>query len=160
MGRPKLLLHLLPLDELLSRRTAVDVNTGCYLWTGPHSRDGYGILQGTGLKAVRAHRHVWALANGREIPAGLIVRHKCDNPPCVNPQHLEVGTRADNMADKVQRERAHWQLTSAKVREIRRQWRTGRYNIIQLAKMYRGISESRLIDVVDPRRQHFRHISR
>jgi hypothetical protein len=53
-----------------------------------------------------AHRYVWQQANG-PIPNGLVVRHKCDNPACVNLDHLELGTQADNMADRVNRNRVN-----------------------------------------------------
>jgi hypothetical protein len=49
-------------------------------------------------KLVKAHRYAWARQHG-EIPKGLIVRHKCDNPKCVNHEHLDVGTHTDNVAD-------------------------------------------------------------
>lgn len=52
----------------------------------------------------RAHRVAWEIYNG-PIPQGLLVRHKCDNPPCANPEHLELGTDADNSRDAVERSR-------------------------------------------------------
>lgn len=65
---------------------------------------GYGKLKSDdGL--IGAHRASWILANG-PIPDGLCVLHRCDNPPCVNPAHLWVGTHADNAADKVAKGRA------------------------------------------------------
>ena len=68
----------------------------CWIWTGYIDKDGYGIL---GLhKNTRAHRIAWMLQNG-EIPKNMCVLHKCDNPPCVNPKHLWVGTHQENMQD-------------------------------------------------------------
>lgn len=82
-------------------------SNSCWPWTGWKDVDGYGAIklrhQGQGLMA-RAPRVSYVLHYG-EIPAGQIVRHKCDNPSCVNPAHLELGTTADNMADKVKRGR-------------------------------------------------------
>lgn len=70
---------------------------GCWEWTGQRARFGYGRaahLFGTHL----AHRISWTLANG-PIPKGLFVCHHCDNPPCVRPDHLFLGTASDNIRD-------------------------------------------------------------
>lgn len=53
----------------------------------------------------RAHRLSWSIFNSSPIPSGLVIRHKCDNPGCVNPDHLEIGTQKDNNIDKILRGR-------------------------------------------------------
>lgn len=78
---------------------------GCWAFKGAHSADGYGSFW-DGTRAVRAHRYAWELANG-PIPAGLLIRHSCDNPSCVRPDHLSLGTDADNKADSMARGRHH-----------------------------------------------------
>jgi len=79
-------------------------NSGCWLWLGGLTGSGYGrfYLDGVG---VQAHRYSWELHNGRSIPDGLEGCHICDNRPCVNPEHIFVGTQSDNLQDMVRKGR-------------------------------------------------------
>lgn len=83
----------------------------CWPWLASFRGD-YGYIRITG-KGEQAHRIAWALANGRSIPAGLLIRHSCDNPACCNPQHLLLGTQAQNVLDAIERGRhvnPNWRL--------------------------------------------------
>lgn len=73
----------------------------CWLWTGNRDKDGYGSLR-TPTTQVRAHRVSFQIHNPGVSIDGLMVRHKCNNPPCVNPAHLLSGTHLDNMADRME----------------------------------------------------------
>lgn len=73
----------------------------CWWWTSAvGSSLGYGVFWIGGGKSKYAHRVSWELSNGRAVPDGMCVLHECDNPLCVNPSHLRLGTHQDNNEDK------------------------------------------------------------
>lgn len=76
---------------------------GCWLWIGHRNGDGYGET-GYGGKFRYAHRASYELLIG-QIPKNKVIRHRCDNPPCVNPEHLIVGTKKENHTDMITRGR-------------------------------------------------------
>lgn len=131
-----------------------DVLTGCWEWRAAKSRVGYGVIRELG-RSFYAHRCAWEAMNG-PIPPGLEICHTCDNRGCVNPAHLFVGTRADNMADASQKDRTCFgvsrrnaKLNDDKVREIRVLVGAG-LSKAEAARQF-GVSLSTLIRVVDRR---------
>lgn len=120
----------------------------CWPWTAALNEHGYGVMRPEGKRSgptVKAHRVALMLA-GVEID-GLLIRHSCDNPPCVNPAHLSTGTPADNAADMVSRgrqargsRRGTNKLTEAQIPEIRARAAAGQLQRV-LAAEY-GVSRS------------------
>ncbi len=94
-----------PPSERFDRRIAKR-GEGCWEWTGARMPRGYGIFRmSQPRRNVLAHRFAWERAFG-PIPLGHDVCHSCDNPPCVRPEHLFIGTRKANMADMVAKGRS------------------------------------------------------
>lgn len=137
---------------------------GCILWGGL-LQNGYGVFNTRegGKRRIRlAHRFAWELAFGR-ITAGLYVLHRCDVPACVNPEHLFLGTPADNAADKVAKGRQRKgessslsKLTAADVRSMRDRYAAGGVTQKQLAEEHR-ISLSNVYAVLT--RRSWRHLA-
>lgn len=109
--------------------------TGCWVWTGARGQHGHGHFW-LGDRVGRAHRFSWELANG-PIPQtdgyhGTCVCHRCDNPPCVNPAHLFLGSHKDNLSDAGRKGRlprgrrhVHNRLTENQVLEVVERHRSG-----------------------------------
>lgn len=91
----------------------VQKTDNCWNWIASKVKDGYGFFRLPGYKSMRAHRFSWEFHNGT-IPKGICVLHKCDNPACVNPAHLFLGTDADNVKDMMNKGRGKYNPNPAK----------------------------------------------
>ena len=96
-----------PLTVRLMARRVITAE-GCWEYSGARNGDGYGMIGRGGPGNVgKTHRVAYELYVG-PIPRGLHVLHRCDNPPCFNPEHLTVGTNADNLADRDRKGRGNF----------------------------------------------------
>lgn len=146
---------LKPLLERFEKYAEVSEND-CWGWNAFINDDGYGIIYKDG-KITRAHRVSYEIFIGI-IPEGLSVLHKCDNPPCSNPQHLFLGTQKDNVIDMMKKGRANFKavgrgednykniLTESNVRKIR-EFQTQGIKRNALAKQF-GVSKSTINAIV------------
>lgn len=141
----------------------VDSETGCWNWTKAVSnhKNSYGRMR-VGDKIVLVPRYSYEFFIG-PIPNGLVVRHKCDNPPCFNPEHLMVGEPVDNVQDSIERGRRnqakgsqckHAKLTKKQVLKIRRMLADGSRDK-EVANIY-GMSRSAIGQI--RRRETWNHI--
>lgn len=142
-------------DEQFKRHfwSRVDKDEDCWLWTGAKDSNDYGLV-GRSRRMLRVHRVAWEFTYGRPIPEGLCVLHRCDNPPCVNPDHLFLGTKADNHADSVAKNRHSFgerngmaKLTFREVRFIRKAYAAGLGTHRKLADRF-GVSQDTIWKVV------------
>lgn len=148
-----------PADVIRRYGAAPPDENGCVLWSGATGRNGYGKANLRG-QTVGAHRIAYEYHHG-PIPDGMVVRHTCDVKRCIARDHLLAGTQADNIADKVDRDRvAHGVaihcaiMTPERVIRLRADYATGRYSQRQLAATY-GISQPTVSQII--RRKTWMH---
>ncbi len=128
---------------------------GCWIWTAGTYADGYGGFY-DGKKMVRCNRYSWSLKHG-PIPPRMLVCHTCDNPICVNPRHLFLGTNAVNLADMANKDRSTHgiknpmaKLDPLRVVAIRRDYGNGGSTQKQVGARH-GISEASVREIVHRR---------
>jgi hypothetical protein len=124
-----------------------NTTTGCWEWSGANNGRGYGKFHigGEGNPQRYAHRISWIIANG-DIPKGLWILHKCDNPKCVNPNHMFLGTQTDNMQDAASKGRikggargeaaGKGKLKEVDVLNIKQLLSQGNVQQVEIARMY------------------------
>jgi hypothetical protein len=127
-----------PLSERFWEK--VDKSGDCWVWTGATVRTGHGKIYAHGHPTA-AHRLSYEWSYG-PIPEGLCVCHRCDNPPCVRPDHLFLGTIADNNHDSIGKGRsATARLTETQVREMRASYAAHEGSFARLAQRF-GVNPS------------------
>ena len=156
--------------EQFWRQVAIGDPHRCWEWQGKSmtKAGGYGLMWVPGIrKLVSANRIAWEISNG-PISPGLVIRHKCDNPPCCNPAHLILGTTSDNAKDMVSRNRQNpanlaalldWTrrngkrpinatLTAKEAEIIRQLYAAGRITQGALAKQF-GVTQSNISRIIN-----------
>jgi len=132
----------------------VDISGDCWLWKAWRKPSGYGQFRFNGIN-MHAHRVAWMLTNGN-IPEGMCVLHRCDNPPCCNPDHLRLGTQQENIADRDSKgrhkalrgeEQGSSKLNDDSIREIRTLYATGLLSQKDLADGF-GVSQATVSSIV------------
>ena len=132
----------------------------CWEWQGRKDKGGYGALG-----RLKAHRISYEIYHAEPL-GDLHCLHKCDNPGCVNPEHLFAGTNLDNIQDKVDKGRCYTgnqsgqhngnaKLTNDLVKEIRRLYNTGEYTTVNLGKKY-GVNRATISYIVN--NKTFKHL--
>ena len=111
----------------------VEKSDDCWIWTGARNEKGYGNV----WPSRKAHRVSWEMRYG-EIPDGLFVLHECDNPPCVCPDHLFLGTNRDNIIDAIRKGRLDLSKLHAAAHHIKNR-RRGKQNHNHGSTHLRGV---------------------
>jgi hypothetical protein len=150
----KLKYHAKTLVDAFDSRYKKSNISECWEWKGWKNKGGYGYFSFDGFKYA-AHRHAYTLRNG-SIPHGLMICHKCDNPSCVNPDHLFAGTNGDNVRDAYLKKRRNpvpidsmprgdncylSKLTEKDVIDIKKMFNDGKRNT-EIAKIYGVIHQT------------------
>lgn len=142
-GEPKIVFTDEESERFWSKADKSPHPKGCWLWTRCRDKDGYGNFQYQGRRNY-SHRIAYRVTHG-PIPPGMVVSHSCDEPNCINPDHLSATTHMDNMKDKVKKGRHNMprgtnhymaKLTDDQVREIRVDCASGTMSQSAIARKY------------------------
>jgi len=143
------------LDILLNKRRVIDPVSGCWVDTGTIANNkGYTKVY-YNRKWIYTTRFMWEIHTGTPPPRELFVCHKCDNPPCFNPDHLFLGTHYENMQDMIRKGRARHlsgdiiakKINSDTVRQIRLEYSAGGTSQAILGRKYR-VSKTHIRNVI------------
>lgn len=146
-------------DQIEHFWSKVDKTGDCWLWTaGQKNSEGYGGFYVRQINnTVTCHKIAFCIEHNfglHDIPEGIVIRHLCNNHPCVNPAHLALGTHKDNSQDMVAAGNSvagekNWKskVDREKVKEMRRLWSTGDYTKSQLAELF-NISGSAVWQII------------
>lgn len=141
------------LAERFEKKYIPEPNSGCWLWTGSIDPKGYGQIRMPGPHKrgrLRIASHVSLELVGREVPAGMEACHSCDNPGCVNPDHIFIGTHRENMHDSLRKGRASKPPPSIRGRGLKTYCHRGHLlagdNLYWFGDGYRGCRECRKIN--------------
>ncbi len=135
---------------------------GCWNWYRNLNNKGYGTIYIKNIP-ILAHRLSFKMHKGK-IPKNMCVCHICDNPTCVNPNHLFLGTIAENNADMIKKGRARKakgeelpfsKLNTSKVRQIRNLYKTGKYTMRELGIMF-SVSHTPIVSLIN--RKTWKHV--
>lgn len=146
--------HIIMAKRIFNKQTITDdaklnallsntVSEGdCKVWTRCLNTDGYPHMYGN----VKVHRLVYSLANKKSDISGYVVRHVCDNPKCINPEHLILGSPSDNVKDMDTRGRRYKVITSDIVKRVKKLLMTGLLTQSEIAKIH-NIDARRVSDI-------------
>ncbi len=151
-----------PIERFWSQVDRTASPTGCWLWIGlTRGNMGYGRIS-IAHKFHAVHRFSWELHNGKPVPEGVLVCHRCDVPACVNPDHLFLGTVNDNVADRVTKGRTNHgeehpnaRLTDSDIVEIRQLYSSRALTQVELAARFH-VSSVAISCIV--RRKTWKHV--
>lgn len=136
----------IPVEKRFWDKASIGKPKDCWIWRGAKFGNGYGAIQVDGTPEL-AHRVAWLLTRG-EIPEGLCVLHECDNPICINPEHLFLGTQLDNIADRTNKGRSasgsrngNAKLSDADVQLIHTLYKPRDFSQRKLARIF-GVNQS------------------
>jgi hypothetical protein len=146
-ARWKIFHETMEFNERFWNRVEIKGEDDCWLWTGAQVNSGYGVvgLLRPNKRNILAHRMAWMLENGKAVPMGHFICHRCDVKLCCNPRHLFPGTPKSNVEDMIQKGRrvilygvrpGNTKLTLEQAKEIKRLHATGEYSTYRLGKMF------------------------